>query len=206
MLISPSLLAADFSDLKGELSRISTADMVHIDIMDGHFVPNLTLGAGVVQAIRPHSCLPFDVHLMLTNPLGFIESFANAGADFISFHPECCDSTGEVLEKIKACGKKAGLAIRPGTPASEIFPYGELLHMVTIMSVEPGFGGQKMIVETLEKAKEIKERFPNILIEVDGGVNRETRGLCEKAGIDILVAGTAVFKAESPVHEIDALR
>ena len=206
MLVSPSLLAADFSQLRSELARISTADMLHIDVMDGHFVPNISIGADVIGSIRPHTDLPFDVHLMLTHPLPFIKSFATAGADSITFHPECGDDTGEVIKAIAACGKKAGLAIRPATPASVVFPFGKDLHLVTVMSVEPGFGGQKMMLETLKKAGEIKAVFPHILIEVDGGVNRETRDACFEAEMDVLVAGTAVFGAASAEKEIEYLR
>lgn len=206
MLISPSLLAADFSDLRNELRRIQSADMLHVDVMDGHFVPNISIGPGVIKAIRPHSGLPFDVHLMMEHPFPYIRAFASAGADNITFHPECADDTQETINEIKACGKKAGLAIKPATPAEAVFPFGEQLYIVTIMSVEPGFGGQKMIPETLKKAKEIKDRFPHILIEVDGGVSRETRALCQEAGIEVLVAGTAVFGAPSPEAEISFLK
>lgn len=206
MLISPSLLAADFSDLRNELKRIRGADMLHVDVMDGHFVPNISIGPGVIKAIRPYCDLPFDVHLMLDHPLSYIRAFADAGADGITFHPECADNTEETIREIKACGKRAGLAIKPATPAEAVFPFGEQLYIVTIMSVEPGFGGQKMIPETLKKAKEIKDRFPHILIEVDGGVSRETRSLCHTAGFDVLVAGTAIFGAPSPDAEISFLR
>lgn len=205
MLISPSLLAADFSDLRSELKRIRSADMLHVDVMDGHFVPNISIGPGVVKAIRPHTALPFDVHLMLEHPLSYIRAFASAGADNITFHPECADDTRETIREITACGKKAGLAIKPATPAEAVFPFGEQLYIVTIMSVEPGFGGQRMIPETLKKAREIKERFPHILIEADGGVSRETLSLCQAFGIDVLVAGTAIFGTPSPQAEISFL-
>lgn len=206
MLISPSLLAADFSDLRNELRRIHRADMLHVDVMDGHFVPNISIGPGVIKAIRPYSDLPFDVHLMLEHPLPYIRAFAEAGADNITFHPECADDIRETIGEIAACGKKAGLAIKPATPAEVVFPFAEQLYIVTIMSVEPGFGGQRMIPQTLKKAREIKDRFPHILVEVDGGVSRETCSLCRTAGFDVLVAGTAIFGAPSPEAEISFLR
>lgn len=206
MLVSPSILAADFADLKNQIKLVETADLLHVDVMDGCFVPNISIGPAVVKAIRPHSSLDFDVHLMISHPLNFIESFAAAGADMISFHPESGDDCGEVIEKIHACGKKAGLAIKPKTPVSEILPYGERLHIVTIMTVEPGFGGQAMMQEHLSKAAEIKRAFPHILTCVDGGVNRDTRAACERAGLDILVAGTAVFGAADPKREIEFLK
>lgn len=198
MLIAPSLLAADFANLEKEVRRVDNADFLHIDVMDGAFVPNLSLGPGLVAALREKTRLVFDVHLMLMHPLQFIKAFADAGADLITFHPESGDDPAQVIAKIKACGKQAGLAIKPATAPEEIFPYLEGLYMVTIMSVEPGFGGQKMMPETLKKAKVLKARCPGLLIEVDGGVDRQTISLCEAAGIDIAVAGTAVFGAPDP--------
>lgn len=206
MKISPSLLAADFSALGEEVKRISGADMLHLDIMDGNFVPNISIGPAVVQALRSKTDLFFDVHLMLQSPLQYIEKFAAAGADSITFHPECADDTAQVLAEILCLGKKAGLAIKPKTPAEAIFPFGNQLYMVTVMSVEPGFGGQKLMPETLLKVREIKNAFPHILVEVDGGVNRETLQLCRDAGVDILVAGTAVFAAADAQAEISYLR
>lgn len=206
MLVSPSLLAADFAALASEITRIPNADMLHVDVMDGIFVPNISIGPGVIQAIRGKTDLPFDVHLMIQRPLRYIETFAASGADSITFHPECEDDPEKVVDAILACGKKAGYAIKPNTAADEVFGQGERLYMVTIMSVEPGFGGQEMMVHTLEKIKVIKKRFPHILIEVDGGVNRETAVLCKNAGADILVAGTAIFRASDPVSEIDFLK
>lgn len=202
MLVSPSLLAADFSRLETEVKKVHTADLLHIDIMDGHFVPNISMGPAVVAAIRDKTDLPFDVHLMLEHPIRYIEGFVKAGADIISVHPEASDDVDEALDLIKSFGIKAGLALNPGTKASEVFPYAEKLSTVILMTVEPGFGGQKMMTAPLEKAKEIKDRYPHINIEVDGGVNRQTAHLCKAAGVDIVVAGTAVFAADNPDEEI----
>jgi ribulose-phosphate 3-epimerase len=206
MLVAPSLLAADFSALGKEVEKVSTSDMLHIDIMDGCFVPNISMGSGIVKSIRDKSNLVFDVHLMIMNPQKYIEEFAKAGADIISFHTEIEGDIGEGVKLIKGLGKKAGLVIKPNTKAADIFPFAEELYSVTVMTVEPGFGGQEMILEALEKVREIKSKFPHILIEIDGGVNRETAHLCAEAGADILVAGTAVFKAESPEEEIKFLQ
>lgn len=206
MYIAPSLLAADFSALGREVARIPNADLLHIDIMDGCFVPNLSMGPQIVAALRGKTDLPFDVHLMLEHPLSYIEAFRKAGADLITFHIECADDAGEVIGAIRASGAKAGIAVKPGTPIGQVFPYGEQLHMVTVMTVEPGFGGQKLMPEPLKKVARLKERFPQILAEVDGGVNRETLGLCREAGVDVLVAGTAVFGAEDAQKEIAFLR
>jgi len=206
MLVAPSLLAADFSALGKEVEKVSASDMLHIDIMDGCFVPNISMGPGIVKAIRDKSSLVFDVHLMIMNPQKYIEEFAKAGADIISFHTEIEGDIGEGIKIIKGFGKKAGLVIKPNTKAADIFSFAEDLYSVTVMTVEPGFGGQEMIVEALEKVREIKSKFPHILIEIDGGVNRETAHLCAEAGADILVAGTAVFKAENPEEEIKFLQ
>ena len=206
MLVAPSLLAANFLEIGREVARVASADMLHIDIMDGNFVPNLSIGPAVVQAIRKNTDLLLDVHLMLLHPLQYIEIFANAGADIISFHPESADDTQAVIGKILSCGKKAGLAIKPATPAEVVLPYGKDLCMTTIMSVEPGFGGQKMIPQTLQKAKILHDAFPDMLVKVDGGVNRETFAMCVEAGIDIVVAGTAVFAAADAAEEIAFFR
>jgi len=206
MLVSPSLLAADFSALAAEIERIPNADMLHVDVMDGVFVPNISIGPGVIQAIRGKTAMPFDVHLMIQRPLQYIETFASSGADSITFHPECGDDPAKVVDAILACGKKAGFAIKPKTAAQTVFSQAERLYMVTIMSVEPGFGGQEMMVHTLEKIQVIKKHFPHILVEVDGGVNRETAILCKNAGADILVSGTAIFAAADPVSEISFLK
>ncbi len=206
MQIAPSLLAADFSALGEELDRVKNADLLHIDIMDGYFVPNISFGPLVIAALRDKTALPFDVHLMLVRPLHHIESFAEAGSDRISFHIECEDSTAEVLKEIHNTGKEAGIAIKPATPGDVLAPFAEKLHTVIVMSVEPGFGGQQLIPETLAKVREIKERFPHIQVEVDGGVNHKTIKICHASGADILVSGTSVFHAENAAKEVEFLR
>lgn len=204
MFISPSLLAADFSNLRQELDRVQTADALHIDIMDGHFVPNLSIGPGLMQSIRPYTELPFDVHLMVTHPLAYIDPFVDAGAQYLSFHPEAEDDPGTVIRAIQARGALPGLALKPDTAPEVVFPYADDLHFVLILSVEPGFGGQTLMPQTLEKAKALRAHCPQLLLELDGGVNRETRVLC--GDMDILVAGTGIFRAEHPAEEIAFLR
>lgn len=206
MYIAPSLLAADFSCFGQEVKKAAAADYLHIDIMDGRFVPNLSMGPQVVAALRGKSSLLFDVHLMLEHPLPYVEIFRKAGADQISFHVECADGPAQVIEAILNSGAKAGMALKPATPVEALFPYGERLSQVTVMTVEPGFGGQKLMPEALKKIKRLKDAFPHLLVEVDGGVNRETLPLCKEAGADVLVAGTAIFQAEDPAAEIAFLR
>ena len=204
--IAPSLLAADFSRLWTELERVSDADMLHLDVMDGHFVPNISLGQPVISALRKVTALTFDVHLMLSHPLRYIEDFRKAGADIISFHIECEDDPAAVLDEIERVGAKPALAIKPATPVSAIAPFLNRVYMVTVMTVEPGFGGQKLMPAPLEKIAEIKALAPNVLTQVDGGVNRETVQLVKQKGADILVAGSAVFTASDPKEEIEALK
>lgn len=203
--IAPSLLAADFTRLGEEVQKIEGANMLHVDVMDGHFVPNISLGPGIISALRKVSGLTFDVHLMMEEPLPYISVFRQAGADIITFHVECADPPETVVAAIRASGAKAGVAISPETPVSAIGNWGEDLKQVTVMTVEPGFGGQEMIVDVLPKIFEIKARFPRVLVEVDGGVNLETAPLCKAAGANILVAGTSVFQAEDPYLEMRCL-
>lgn len=204
--VAPSLLAADFSALGAEVERVREAEILHIDIMDGNFVPNLSMGPQIVKALRGKTQQVFDVHLMLLHPKEYIPVFRKAGADWLTFHIECEDDPGEVLSAIEESGANPGLAIKPATPIQELFPYGDRLHSVTIMTVEPGFGGQTMQKEPLEKIRELKQRFPHILVEVDGGVNFETAPLCREAGADVLIAGTGVFGAEKPSEAMVMLK
>lgn len=207
MFIAPSILAADFSALGEEVARVQCADLLHIDVMDGHFVPNLTIGPAVVAALRPKTALPFDVHFMLSHPLDFIEPFARAGADILSAHIEAEDDPAEVIRRTAALGKKAGIAVSPDTPVSalsKLLSVAPYIYSITVMTVYPGFGGQKFLSKPLEKLPQLRRMFPQALIELDGGVNRQTLPLC--SGADILVAGTAVFKSEDAASEIAFLR
>lgn len=206
MKIAPSLLAADFSALGEEVRRVAGADLLHIDVMDGHFVPNLSVGPQIVAALRDKSRLPFDVHLMLSHPERYIPVFCKAGADRVSVHVECEEDTGRLLSVIEESGAVPGLAISPKTPVEKLAPYADRIGFVIVMTVEPGFGGQTMLTEPLEKIRWLKAHYPRLEVEVDGGVNRDTAHLCREAGADVLVAGTAVFKADDPEGEMRALR
>lgn len=197
MKIAPSVLAADFTRLGEEINRVSKADYIHLDIMDGHFVPNISFGHELVAALRPLSSVPFDVHLMMDHPLFYIPSVVRAGADLITFHVECSDSISETIDAIHQGGVKAGLVLKPGTPVETLWPWLDRIDMVLVMTVEPGFGGQKFMPAMMDKVRAIKERAPQMLIEVDGGVNDATIPQCVEAGVDICVAGTGVFRAEN---------
>lgn len=203
MLVAPSLLAADFSRLGEELERVSSAPWLHLDVMDGVFVPNISFGIPIIEKLRLLSKQVFDVHLMVDRPKSLIKSFAEAGADVITVHPECADDTAELIAEIKRCGKLAGLAIKPNTPVSEVLEYLDEVYVVMVMTVEPGFGGQKLIAEALPKVQELKQRRADLLVELDGGVNEETFEACVKSGADVLVAGTAVFGAENAQEKIE---
>lgn len=212
MLIAPSMLSCDFSNIGLETTRMEKAgaDLIHLDIMDGIFVPNITMGPCVVKSIRKYTSLPFDVHLMIQNPLDYIDVFSNSGADIISFHTEASSDVRKTIEAIKRNKKKPAIAIKPGTPAQEVFPYLEDLYMVLVMTVEPGFGGQKFMQDMMSKVKSIKrecaDRGLNVLVEIDGGVNEATASVALENGVDICVAGTTVFKSKNPKETIELLR
>ena len=201
--LAPSLLNADFSDLRGAVSAIEgVADVVHLDVMDGNFVPNITFGPLIVKAIRSITSLPLDVHLMIAHPAEYIEDFVKAGADWISFHAEVTRHPGEILGLIHNYGKRAGVVINPQTPAARLFEYMELLEFVLVMTVMPGFGGQEMIPDALSKVNELKQeaarRGMEIEVEVDGGVKTENLELVLQAGADIVVVGSSIYAARDP--------
>ena len=206
MQIAPSVLAADFTKLGQEIQRISGADYLHLDIMDGHFVPNISYGPGVVAALRPLTSLPFDVHLMLDHPLEYVPAFLKAGADLITFHVECKDPIDETLAAIHNGGAKAGLVLKPATPAEALWPWLDKIDLAMVMTVEPGFGGQSFMEPMMDKVREIKKKAPSLLVEADGGINDTTIQLCAEAGVDICVAGTGVFRAENAEEALKRLQ
>lgn len=211
-LIAPSVLACDFSKAGSEVKRVAEAgaDLIHLDIMDGHFVPNISFGPDVVKSLRGYSDLPFDVHLMIENPLDYIKRFADSGADIITFHVESKSNIDKTLDEIVKNNVKPGLVVKPKTDIKEVFKYLDRVYMILIMTVEPGFGGQSFMEDMMEKVKvlkeEIKNRQLNVLIEVDGGINQDTVKIALDAGADICVAGTSVFKAQSAKGAIDKLK
>ena len=213
-LIAPSILSADFAKLGEEVRAIDEAgaDWIHIDVMDGHFVPNLTIGPGVVKALRPHTQKPFDVHLMISPVDNFLDAFAEAGADRITVHPEAGPHIHRSVQHIKSLGKKAGVSLNPATPAKALDYLLEEIDLVLVMSVNPGFGGQKFISSQLRKIEAIGNRIAKegleVLIEVDGGIDPETAPLAVNAGANALVAGTAVFRGGPSAYaaNIRALR
>lgn len=210
VIISPSILSADFANLERDIKKVEKAgaDWIHIDVMDGHFVPNITIGVPVVKSIKQIASIPLDVHLMIENPEKYIEPFANAGADIITFHYEAAkDKIAEVIALIKKFNLKAGLSIKPKTSPEEILKYLPLLDMVLVMTVEPGFGGQKFMPDCAEKIPVIKQHCrEDLIIQVDGGINADTAKVCTSYGANSLVAGNYIYKSDDIQKAILSLR
>ena len=201
--IAPSILSADFANLERDIRNITDngGDWIHVDVMDGHFVPNITIGPPVLKSLRAVTDLPLDVHLMIDRPIRYVEDFVKAGADWLTIHIEADQPQNalEALDKIHALGGKAGIALKPKTPAEAAIPYLEKCYMILVMTVEPGFGGQKFMADMMPKLKKLRHMLnevnPDCLLEVDGGVDSNTHTLCKENGADVLVTGSAYFKA-----------
>ena len=210
--IAPSILSADFAYLARDIEKIATADYVHVDVMDGLFVPNISIGIPVVKSIRPTTDLPLDVHLMIERPVRYVEQFCDAGADIVTCHVEA-DTEENILaaiDKIHAKGKKAGVVVKPRTPASAVLPFIDRVEMILVMTVEPGFGGQKFMADMMPKVKKIRRMLdevnPACIIEVDGGVDAVTYRTCRENGAEALVTGSAYFKAADRAAFVKTLR
>lgn len=211
IIVSPSILSADFANLERDIQLVENngADWIHVDVMDGHFVPNITIGIPVVKSIKKVTKLPLDVHLMIENPEKYIKDFANAGADILTFHYEAVkkENIKNLISEIKELGVKAGLSIKPKTQPEEIFKFLQDLDLVLVMTVEPGFGGQKFMEDCAEKIKIIKQHAPeNLYIQVDGGINAQTGKICTEFGANSLVAGSYIYKAENIKDAISSLK
>lgn len=212
ILISPSLLSADFGALGAEAKRMEQAgaDWLHYDVMDGHFVPNISIGIPVLKSLKSYASIPIDVHLMISEPLKYIGDFAKAGADIITFHVESDSDPVETIKAIREAGCKPSISVKPGTPAEAIFPYLELVDMVLVMTVEPGFGGQSFMADMMPKARairdEITKRGLDVMVEVDGGISEKNAALCAENGIDVLVSGSTIFGASDATAMIATIR
>ena len=210
--ISPSILSADFANLERDIHRIADANYVHVDVMDGVFVPNISIGIPVLKSIRKVTDMFLDVHLMITQPVRYVEEFCDAGADLVTVHVEADfpENIQAAIDKIHAKGKKAGVVLKPGTPAEAVLPYVEKVELILVMTVEPGFGGQKFMADMMPKVARLRAwidaRNPACELEVDGGVDPETAKVCVAAGANVLVAGSSVYKAENIPERIAQLR
>ena len=210
--IAPSILSADFANLERDIGRIASADYVHVDVMDGLFVPNISIGIPVVASIRKVTQMPLDVHLMIVQPVRYVEQFCDAGADLVTIHVESDtpEKIQEALDKIHAKGKRAGIVLKPGTPAEAALPYLEQVELILVMTVEPGFGGQKFMADMMPKVQTVRGYIdalnPACELEVDGGVDAQTCKLCIAAGANVLVAGSSVYKSADIPATIAALR
>ena len=207
-LISPSILNADMDNLQAECISLQEAgaDWIHCDVMDGVFVPNVSLSACAVDSINKSVNIPLDVHIMVQNPQKVVQDYVNAGADIITFHIEATEDVLGTIRAIKDCGVKVGISIKPATPVEVLAPYAQLLDMILIMTVEPGYGGQEFIADTLEKIRLARRLFPDKLIEVDGGINAETAKLAVDAGANVLVAGSYIIKSQNRAETVEKLK
>lgn len=210
--VSPSILSGDFANMGDSVKKACEwgADLIHVDVMDGVYVPNITFGMPMVKSIKPYSSVPLDVHLMITEPEKYVGAFVDCGADMVTFHPEASNDVAKGLQIIKSKGAKCGLALNPDKSLDLVYPFIKEIDMVLLMSVYPGFGGQKFIADVLNKAKELKEYILknniNIDIEIDGGVSSQNAEIIRKSGVNILVAGSAVFKSNDPAKEIALIK
>ena len=210
MIIAPSILSADFGNLQEDIKRVKSTKWLHVDIMDGHFVPNISLGPVVVKGLKGVTNQILDTHLMITDPLKYAEAFIKAGSDYITFHIEAVDNPLEVINEIRKLGAKPGVSIKPNTKVDAIKEYLSLIDQVLVMSVEPGFGGQQFMPSAVDKIKELdslrKTHNYSYVISVDGGINAETAVFCKDAGVDVLVAGSYIFNSEDAEERINSLR
>ena len=210
IIVSPSILGADFTNLGNEIRSVSNAQMLHIDVMDGCFVPNISIGLPVIKSINQFCDMYLDVHLMIQNPIAYVEEFANSGADIICFHIECDSNISDTIKAIKACGKKVGISLKPNTPVSQLIPYLKEIDMALVMTVEPGFGGQSFMPDMIGKIQEIRSYATHhhlpLDIQVDGGINLQTGKRCVDAGANVLVAGAFLFQSEDPNDLVEQLK
>ncbi len=209
-MISPSILSADFANLINDINKVKNAQMLHVDVMDGHFVPNISIGVPVVESIKKATDMFLDVHLMISDPLFYVEAFANAGADLICFHVESDSNIKETIQAIKKYGKKVGVALKPKTPVTILSDIIADVDMVLVMTVEPGFGGQSFMSDMLDKITQVRQMSSHngtpLDIQVDGGINLETAKLCVDAGANVLVAGSFIFNSDTPTRMVEALK